>query len=111
MGADAWRRTGVLTFDGNRTRGKKVTYKGIQEHLQEKYGCKIGYGTVVQLCVIQSKQSISVKRYRGDAKITCRKSRKGFSVKLNPDAHWSSAFYKGLDHIQLKDGRDEVLLN
>ena len=39
------------------------------------------------------------------------KSRKGFSVKLNPDAHWSSAFYKGLDHIQLKDGRDKALLN
>jgi hypothetical protein len=37
-----------LTFDGNRTRGKKVTYNGIQEHLQEKYGCKIGYGTVVR---------------------------------------------------------------
>ena len=41
VGADAWRRTGVLTFDGVRTRGKKVTYKSIQEHLQEKYGCKI----------------------------------------------------------------------
>ena len=24
------------------------------------------------------------------AKVTCRKSRKEFSVKLNPDAHWSS---------------------
>lgn len=25
VGADAWRRTGLLTFDGNRKRGKKVT--------------------------------------------------------------------------------------
>ena len=27
VGADAWRRTGVLTFDGARVRGKKVTYR------------------------------------------------------------------------------------
>ena len=111
VGADAWRRTGVLTFDGVRTRGKKVTYRNIQEHLQEKYDCKIGYGTVVQLCVIRSKRRISARRYKGVAKVTCRKSRKGFAVKLNPDAHWSSALYKGLDSLQLKDGRDKVLLN
>ena len=111
MGADAWRRTGVLTFDGNRTRGKQVTYKAIQDHLQEKYWCKIGYGTVVQLCVVRSKRRISAKRYKGVAKVTCRKSRKGFSVKLHPDAHWSSALYKGLDSIQLKDGRNKLLLN
>lgn len=111
VGADAWRRTGVLTFDGVRTRGKKLTYKSIQEHLQEKYQCKIGYGTVVQLCVIRSKRRISAKRYKGVAKVTCRKSRKGFSQRLNPDAHWSSALYKVLDSIQLKDGRKTVLLN
>ena len=29
VGADAWRRTGVLTFDGVITRAKKVTYKNI----------------------------------------------------------------------------------
>ena len=52
-----------------------------------------------------------MKRYRGVARITFHKSRKGFAVKLNPHAHWSSAFYKGLDHIQLKDGREKVLLN
>lgn len=27
IGADAWRRTGVLTFDGSRTRGKKLLIK------------------------------------------------------------------------------------
>lgn len=67
VGADAWRRTGVLTFDGVRTRGKKVTYKSIQKHLQEKYGCKISYGTVVQSCVIRSKRRISARRYKGIA--------------------------------------------
>ena len=83
----------------------------IQDHLQEKYWCKIGYGTVVQLCVVRSKRRISAKRYKGVAKVTCRKSRKGFSVKRHPDAHWSSALYKGLDSIQLKDGRNKLLLN
>ena len=63
-------------------------------------------GTVVQLCVIRSKRRISARRYKGIAKVTCRKSRKGFSVKLNPDAHLSSALYKGL-----KDGLDKVLLD
>ena len=55
VGADAWRRTGVLTFDGARARGKKVTYRSIQEYLQTKYDCKISYGTIVQLCVVCSK--------------------------------------------------------
>ena len=36
-GADAWRRTGVVTFDGNRKRGPKASYKRIQEHLKHKY--------------------------------------------------------------------------
>lgn len=37
VGADAWRRTGVLTFDGyqKRTVKPKVTYKRIQEHLEK----------------------------------------------------------------------------
>ena len=37
VGADAWRRTGVLTFDGNLRVKEKVTYGRIQEHLQQKY--------------------------------------------------------------------------
>ena len=55
VGADAWRCTGVLTFDGACCRGKKVTHRSIQHHLEEKYSCKISHGTVVQLCVIRSK--------------------------------------------------------
>ena len=111
VGADAWWRTVVLTFDGAGARGKKVTYRSIQEYLQTKYDCKISYGTVVQLCVVRSKRRISARRYKGVARVTCRKSRKGFSIKLNPDAHWSSSFSKGLDMIQLKDGKNKILLN
>ena len=52
VGADAWRRTGVLTFTYGKTSqtpGQKVTYGQIKEHLKEKYGVKLGYGTIVQL--------------------------------------------------------------
>ena len=30
------------------------------------------------------------------------RARKGFSIKLNVDAHWSCSFYKGLDYLQRK---------
>ena len=32
-------------------------------------------------------------------------------LKYNPDAHWSAAFYKGLNSIQLVDGQDMCLIN
>ena len=48
VGADAWRRTGILTFDGNVKIREKLTYGRIQQHLQQKYQCKISYGTVVR---------------------------------------------------------------
>jgi hypothetical protein len=32
-------------------------------------------------------------------------------MKLNPDAHWSAAFYRGLDKIQFEDGRDKCTIN
>ena len=35
VGADAWRRTGMLTFDGNANLQDKVTYKKIQSHLEK----------------------------------------------------------------------------
>jgi len=111
VGANAWRRTGVLTFDGNSRTGPKVTYKRIQQHLEKKYHCKFGYGTIVQMCVARNKHRLSARRYKGVARITCRRARKGFSVKMNPDAHWSNAVYQGLDHLQLKDGCEKVILN
>ena len=36
-GADAWRRTGVLTFDGNTRLQQKVTYERIRQHLLQVY--------------------------------------------------------------------------
>ena len=80
VGADAWRRTGVLTFDGNSNLKQKVTFKRIQEHLQHVYHKKISFGSVVQLCVARNKRCISAKRYLGIAKVTTRHARKGFLI-------------------------------
>ena len=111
IGADSWRRTGILIFSGNVKRGPKLTYKRIQAHLQEKYGVRFRYGTIVQLCCVKNERKLSAKRYFGAAKIVSKHARKGFAVKLNVDAHWSCGLYKGLDFLQLKDGRDKVILN
>ena len=56
VGADAWRRTGVLTFDGNAKLKEKVTYEKIRQHLQEKYNHNFSYGTVIQLCVPRNRR-------------------------------------------------------
>ncbi len=106
VGADAWRRTGVLTFDGNVRVKEKVTYERIRKHLQIMYQRKISYGTVIQLCCPRNKRRRSAKYYRGVAKVTSRHARKGFSLKYNPDA-----LYKGLNGIQYKDGRDILSIN
>lgn len=109
VGADAWRRTGVLTFDGNCRVKEKVTFRKIQHHLQEVYHRKFAYGTVVQLCVARNRRRRSAMRYKGVAQVTCRCARKGFCMRYNPDKHWSSALYRGLNHLQLTDGEDMSL--
>ncbi|XP_041459979.1 uncharacterized protein LOC121411367 [Lytechinus variegatus] len=111
VGADAWRRTGVLTFDGNLKRGKRVTYQRILEHLQDHYQDKFSYGTIVQLCACHNRKRISAKRYKGVAQITSRRARKGWNIRLNPDSHWSNTLYRDLDTLQLQDGRNKLVLN
>ena len=53
VGADAWRRTGVLMFDGNTKLKEKVTYEKIRQHLQDTI---TKYGTVIQLCVPRTRE-------------------------------------------------------
>ena len=112
VGAEAW-RTGVLTFDGNIKNTQKVTYSSIKKHLEKVYGptFKISYGTVVQLCVARNRRRTSSIRYKGVAQVTSRRARKGFQLRYNPDFHWSNAFYRGLDYIQLKDGSNITVVN
>ena len=108
VGADAWRRTGMLTFDGNKAVKEKVTFSRIQEYLQSVYKRKFSYGTVVQLCVARNRRHRSASRYKGVAQVTCRRARKGFQLRYNPDNHWSAAMYRGLSHLQYKDGSNVV---
>lgn len=111
VGADAWRRTGILTFDGNSHLPQKVTYERIRQHLQSVYKRHFGYGTIVQLCVARNKRHLSSQRYQGVANVTTRRARKGFSLRYNPDSHWSASMYKGLNDIQLRDSRDLCIIN
>ena len=111
MGADAWRRTGVLTFDGNSKLKDKVTYKKIQKHLEDVYNRRFAFGTVVELCIPRNKRRRSSKRYKNLAKITSCRARKGFSLRFNPDTHWSASFYKALNQVQYVDGRNILNMN
>ena len=43
--------------------------------------------------------------------VTTHRARKGFTLRYNPDSHWSAAFYRGLNSIQLRDGRDICFVN
>ena len=111
VGADRWRRTGILTFDGNMKVVQKSNFSTIKEHLEQVYQRKFGQGTVVQLCVARNKSRLSANRYKGLAKVTCRRARKGFAIRYNPDKDWSSALYRALDALQLKDGTDIIHIN
>lgn len=94
----------MLTFDGNATIKEKVTYRKIQQHLETVYKRHFSYGTVIELCVARNKRRRSAARDRGFAKVTSRRTRKGFTPKYNPDTHWSAAFYKGMNQLQYIDG-------
>ena len=76
IGADCWRQTGVLTFDGNRQVREKVTYGRIRQHLQQLYQHHFSYGTIVQLCIARNKRRRSARNYKGLAQVTTRRVRK-----------------------------------
>ncbi len=70
------------------------------------------YGTVVQLCVAQNRRRHSAARYKGVAKVTSRRARKGFQLRYNPDNHWSSALYRNyLAYLQYTDGTNVLNVN
>jgi hypothetical protein len=111
VGAEAWRRTGVLTFDGNKKVKNKCTFLRIKQHLEKTYGRKFAYGTVVQMCVARNRRRRSAQNYTAVAQVTTRRARKGFELRYNPDSHWSAALYRGLDVIQYTDSNDKLVLN
>lgn len=48
-------------------------------------------------------------RYKGAAQVTTRRARRGFALRFNPDKHWSSALYWGLNYLQYADGEDILM--
>ena len=56
------------------------------------------------MCIARNKRRRSAGRYKGLAKVVHRRARKGFNFRFNPDSHWSSALYSGLNKIQYTDG-------
>ncbi len=110
IGADSWRRTGVYTFTGDQKKTKHVTFRIIQEKLQDHYGMRFGYGSIVQLCVCRHKRWLSSKRYKGVANVRYQRTRKSFTLKYNPDFKWSRSLYKLLNQLQ-SDGEHIMLLN
>lgn len=75
VGADAWQRTGVLTFDRNANLKCKVTYEKIRQHLEGVFGRSFSYGTVVELCIPCNHRRRSAVRYQGLAKVATRRAR------------------------------------
>lgn len=104
VGAEAWRRTGIRTFDRNVKKKRKVTYENIRKHIESVYKRNFSYGTTVQLCVARNKRHRSALCYKSVAKVMTRRARKGFQLRYNPDFHWSNALYQGLDYVQYTDG-------
>ena len=79
--------------------------------MEATYGRHFSYGTVIQLCVARNRHRASSKWYRGLAQVTSRRACKGFTLRFNPDAHWSAAFYRSLNILQYTDGRDICNVN
>ena len=65
----------------------------------------------MQLCVARNRRRRSAKNYKGVARVTTRRARKGFELKYNPDKHWSCALYRNLDFIQYTDGSNITNIN
>jgi len=75
--------------------------KKIYQYLQTFYKRNFSYGIVIQFCIPRNKRRHSAAQCKGIAKVTNTRARKGFNLKFNPDEHWSCAFYKGLNELQL----------
>jgi len=61
--------------------------------------------------VARNRRRQSSKNYKGVAKVTTRRARKGFELRYNPDKHGSSALYRGLNLIHYTDGSDILNIN
>ena len=58
----------------------------------------------VQCCVARNCRRRSVARYKGVAKVTSGRARKGFQLRYNPNNHWIAALYRNSAYLQYTDG-------
>ena len=84
--------------------GFKITSKYIQAQV-------LFYGTVLQLCATRNHRRLSSSCYNSVAQVTSRRARKGFTLKFNPDAHWSNLLYRSLNIFCVTDGSNIMFLN
>ena len=61
IGADAWKRTGVLTLDGNTKKVNTKEFNILNRCTREN----LVMAPVVQLCIARNKWRLSSKRYKG----------------------------------------------
>ena len=59
IGADAWRRTGVLTFDGNTSVKEKVTYNLLRQHLMCIQQTFLIWNHCTTVCRTEQKKKVS----------------------------------------------------
>ena len=97
VGADRWRRTGMLTLEqgGGEGSGKRLTFTRAHQLLVARYGNELSLCSVKRLCQARNVRTRNSGWYLGLAEIVSRRAVKGFALKLNIDDHWSNAFYKG----------------
>ena len=105
VGANAWCRTSMLTFDRNVSVKKKANYGGIKEYLERKNIAGSFPMAQLQNCVARNKHRKSSEQYKGVGKVLSQHTRKGFTLKYNPDTHYSGALYRRHNSIQYTDGK------
>ena len=114
IGADRWRATGHITLEQGPDVGKlgqRLTFKTMKKRIEEEYKKEISLSSVKRLCVARNARHKSSSWYLGWAGIVSRKIRKGRPQLFNPDAHWSAAFYLGLEHLYFATDVDKSVVN
>ena len=81
--------------DGNGKINKKMTFKRVKKHLEEKYKRKFSFVTVVSLGQLHNKRRKSAARYKCLANVVRKRARKGFKCTLHPRWTLKSRFICG----------------
>ena len=84
IGADKWRRTGVMTFSGDSRQEQRLTYIKLQKYLEAYYKERISVGTVVQLCAVKNKETLVQQKVQSCGKLKIPKSLERLQHQIQP---------------------------